>query len=84
MFPEVQRGLFGFLTEELVVFMHLVSNHPSHIVGKAYFARSWVYVPTRSRSTNVAASRGRFALFHRQTQDEYKLRQGFDRDQQAA
>lgn len=28
MFPEVQRGLFGFLTEELVICMHLVSNHP--------------------------------------------------------
>lgn len=28
MFPEVQRGLFGFLTEELVICMHVVSNAP--------------------------------------------------------
>lgn len=28
MFPEVQRGLFGFLTEELVICMHLVSDPP--------------------------------------------------------
>lgn len=28
MFPEVQRGLFGFVAEELVVCMHLVSNLP--------------------------------------------------------
>lgn len=84
MFPEIQRGLFGFLTEELVICMHFVSNSPSDIAEKAYFPRMWVYVPPQSLSTNVAASRGRFALFHRQTQDEYKLRQGFDRDQQAA
>lgn len=84
MFPEVQRGLFGFLTEELVICMYLVSNPPSELAGNAYFARSWVYVPSRSLSPNVAASRGRFALLHRQTQDEYKLRQGFDRDKQAA
>lgn len=28
MFPEVQRGLFGFLTEELAICMHPVSKHP--------------------------------------------------------
>lgn len=28
MFPEVQRGLFGFLTKELVICMHLVSDPP--------------------------------------------------------
>lgn len=28
MFPEVQRSLFRFLTEELVICMHLVSNSP--------------------------------------------------------
>lgn len=84
MFPKVQRGLFGFLTEELVICMHFVSNPPSKIAEKAYFTRSWMYVPSQSHSANAAASRGRFALFHRQTQGEYKLRQGFDRDQQAA
>lgn len=84
MFPEVQRGLFGFLTEELVN-LYASREQPSDIAGKkTYFARSWLYVPSRSLSTNVAASRGRFALFHRQTQDEYKPRQGFDRDKQAA
>lgn len=41
MFPEVQRGLFGLLTEELVICMHLVSNPPI-FAGKAYFARSRV------------------------------------------
>lgn len=83
MFPEVQRGLFGFLTKELVICMHLVSSPPI-FAGKAYFARRWVYVPSRSPSTNVAASRGRFALSHRQTRDGYKLRRGFGRDQQVA
>lgn len=28
MFPEVQGGLFGFLTEELVICMHLMSHPP--------------------------------------------------------
>lgn len=83
MFPEVQRGLFGFLTEELVVCMYLVSN-PSILQEKLTFSRSWGNAPSRSLSANVAASRGKFALSHQQTQDGYKLRQGLHRDRQAA
>lgn len=42
MFPEVQRGLFGFLTEELVI-LYASREKFSDNAGKAYFARKCTY-----------------------------------------